>query len=275
MADLRMYVPSSNHRAVPETTTGFQTNYPVHNCLDFNLDSSAKANTTSVTFTIDTDSQFGSYNAVSYTWVGIFIKNYEEMNVTPFLQMVLESSTDSAFTSPTALGTKTLDGGSTMLPWVIWEFSSSTDRYFRIVCTLSTKLQDTSMVYWGNYHDVDYRHQWGGRESERAFNTIDVMGAGRELVRNYRSMSGVNTESMTRTYSYISDTSLGGFKSAFRACRGRWLPMIIRDEAGNDSTVQLVKWAQDELVWTPLQNDLNDVSVTWDAVPYSLDSRIW
>lgn len=274
MAAATLYYPSTVHRAVPNATTGFATNFPVYNALDFNVDSYAEASAATATINVDLDAQFGNLNTVDYSFVAVFVTNYLAMAGTPYATLHLYTDTDSGFASPTDHGAKTLNEASYM-PLVVWELGATySERYLKIDIDATGK-SDTmrvSMVLWGHFVDLSSRHQWNGQESQRAFNAIDEMGGGRELVRNMRSHT---PRAYSRTWEYLSDTQLGYIKTAHQNCRGRWLPFILRDEEEVDANAKLCKFADDQLVWTPVQNDFNNVTLNLIEIPYTTDQRQW
>jgi uncharacterized phage-associated protein len=277
VADVTLYVPTENlHRAAPVTGAGFQANFPIENALDLNRDSFARASTTSCTIVVDTDSLYAQYVMTNLTWAALVIRNYNAMNASPYLAILLESDANSAFSTPTSHGTKTMDG-STYLPIVLWTFGAAhNERYLRFTCSGSNGIQETAMVLWGVTYEIDWVHVWeSGQQADQSFSVIDRMGGGNVLVRNQRMTTALNSNIITRQYNKMSDANLAKFRSAFHACKGPWLPMIVRDGTDDDADCKLVRWAQSDFLWTPIQNSINDLTVTWEVIPFQLDSRQW
>lgn len=273
-AAVRYYVPVWNYRAKPQVTTGFDANHPVHNCLDFNLDSYAYPSAAAHSITIDTDANFGTYSPTQYTFVAVWLLNNEELNQTTYLDIKLETSTDAAFTAPTDYGTKTCNG-STYLPLVLWSFASWTgDRYIRLTYSASAIKAKTAMVLWGISYDITYKHEWEQSQGQRALNAVDEMGAGRLIVRNFRSHA---PQSYKRLYRMLSDTELGYLKTLHHLAQGRWMPIIVRDDPDTtlDRDCKLVRLDSDDLEWSPVQYDLNDVMLSFSEIPYTTDKMEW
>lgn len=274
MSAVRFYVPVFNYRAKPQVTTGFAATHPVHNCLDFNLDSYAYPSTAAHSITIDIDANFGTYLATQYTFVAVWLANYEELNQATYLDIKLETSTDAAFTSPTDHGTKTCNG-DTYLPLVLWQLGAScTDRYVRLTYSSSVIKAKTAMVCWGISYDLTYKHEWQQTQAVEAMNAVDEMGAGRLVIRNFRSHM---RERYRRFYRMMSDADLGYLKLVHAHARGRWMPIIVRDDPDTtlDKDCKVIRLAQDHLEWTPVQYDLNDVMLEFAEVPYTQDTLEW
>lgn len=270
----RIFVPILNHRAKAEVTTGFDANFPVANCLDFNVDSYAYPSAAAHAITIDTDATFGTYAAVQYAFAALYLQNVIDIGAAADLEIKCETSTDVAFTAPSDRGTKTIISAD-HLPFVIWQFgSSTTDRYLRFTFAVSAIKAKTALALWGLPYTILNKHEWQRPTVAHAVNAVDQMGAGRQIVRNFRHHTPYR---FSRLYRMVSDAELLAIQNIHLWAHGRWMPLILLDDpdTADDASARLIRLLSDDLEWVEQQVDLNDVTLNFEHVPVTTDGAMW
>ncbi len=242
----RFYVPTIEFVTINSSpaVNPFTTDRPGKETLDNNLDSYGRSAFSS-THTLYYKTT-GHPGGLTYNFAGIWAHNYDDFPAAPSASnMVILVDTVAAFTSPTGLGSVTLDPVNT-LPLAVHTFASRTETYFGIQLGNLGFVPETSLAMVGTFIDLDdVRWNWGSRDGSYRFNNkSEELPGGRVVVRN---MSSGDTRRWRRRYEFITTAQRDIIRGVHLLARGTFQPFIIQDGTDVIKDAKLVRFTSDEL----------------------------